>query len=207
MYILLNKEKRIIARSDIKQNNFIEIEDEKMEEISKANIYDYIYINNEFIYKPIKVDLKKVLDNKKTQKREELKTIREDKVHSNFKINLDKEYEFQFREKDVNNFISFKSTLDILKTLGISNVEDANKLKSFNVPDEIILKIKEFLETGKVPWILADNSIELFEFEKILLIQALFNFRKEEIYFKFGELSMQLETCQSIEEIEAIKWE
>lgn len=141
----------------------------------------------------------------KTLKRNELKKIREEKVYKNLIVNLDgKSYEFQMKEKDVHNFNGLKNTLDILKTLGITNPDDVEKLSS--IPESILQKIQLFLKTKKVAWILVDNSIALFDFEQILLIQALFYLRKEEIFLEFGKKSAQLQKATSIKDIEKIQW-
>lgn len=132
MYILLNKEGRVISRSDIKQNNFIEIEDEKIEEILKTNIYDYLFVNNEFIYKPIEVDLKKVLEKIKFEKREELKRIRAEKIDADLEVNGDS---FQVRERDLQNFYNLKIAVDIDKTRAnekLSWVLADNSIKEFS---------------------------------------------------------------------------
>ncbi|EHO19766.1 hypothetical protein HMPREF9466_01697 [Fusobacterium necrophorum subsp. funduliforme 1_1_36S] len=89
------------------------------------------------------------------------------------------------KEKDVHNFNGLKNTLDILKTLRITDPNDVEKLSSFHIPENILQKIQLFLKTRKVTWILVDNSTALFDFEQILLIQTLFYLRKEEIFLEF----------------------
>lgn len=173
------------------------IQDKKLIKIHKPSEH-HVWNGKEW-----KVDLEDV----KNKKREELKIIREKKISSHLKVKFDKEYEFQMRNNDVSNFLGFKSTLDTLKMLGVDKPEDISKLSAFHLPEEILKKIKTFLETGKVGWILTNNSITLFSFEQILLINTLYQLRKEEIFIEFGKLSIQLEKCKSTEEIEKIVWE
>lgn len=94
-----------------------------------------------------------------------------------------------------------------MKTLGISKPTDVSKLATFHLQEEILEKIKIFLETGKVGWILTNNTTALFSFEQILLINALYQLRKEELFLEFLKLSTQLEKCSLPEEIEKITWE
>ncbi|AVQ20719.1 hypothetical protein [Fusobacterium necrophorum] len=175
--------------------------------------YDKKYqkvVNNQIVDKSLKELVEEgiiTLDYAKNKKREELKIIRKKKISSHLKVKFDKEYEFQMRNNDVSNFLGFKSTLDTLKMLGVDKPEDISKLSAFHLPEEILKKIKTFLETGKVGWILTNNSITLFSFEQILLINTLYQLRKEEIFIEFGKLSIQLEKCKSTEEIEKIVWE
>ncbi|AVQ21367.1 hypothetical protein C4N15_06815 [Fusobacterium necrophorum subsp. funduliforme] len=148
------------------------------------------------------------IDVVKTLKRNELKKIREEKVYKNLIVNLDgNSYEFQMKEKDVHNFNGLKNTLDILKTLRITDPNDVEKLSSFHIPENILQKIQLFLKTRKVTWILVDNSTALFDFEQILLIQTLFYLRKEEIFLEFCKKTAQLQKAVSIKDIEKIKWD
>lgn len=206
------------------QNYYYDDEEEMLKEKTKLQLYrEGLYSlqqgeqfnekKNEFSLqeKPSKYHIwngeewKFDIDMVKTLKRNELKKIREEKVYKNLIVNLDgKSYEFQMKEKDVHNFNGLKNTLDILKTLGITNPDDVEKLSS--IPENILQKIQLFLKTKKVAWILVDNSIALFDFDQILLIQALFYLRKEEIFLEFGKKSAQLQKATSIEDIEKIQW-
>ncbi|MDD7410015.1 DUF4376 domain-containing protein [Fusobacterium gastrosuis] len=56
-------------------------------------------------------------------------------------------------------------------------------------------------------WILADNSVKPFTAQQIIDVWKERTKRKDKIFLEFGQLSMQLEACQTVEEIEAIKWE
>ncbi|KYM56244.1 hypothetical protein A2U17_00315 [Fusobacterium necrophorum subsp. funduliforme] len=193
----MNKEECVFEGIEIDLEEGEIIRDRKLRKIHRPSKY-HVWNGKEW-----KIDLVDV----KNKKREELKIIREKKISSHLKVQIDKEYEFQMKNNDVNNFLGFKSTLDTLKMLGVDKPEDISKLSAFHLPEEILKKIKTFLETGKVGWILTNNSIALFSFEQILLINTLYQLRKEEIFIEFGKLSMQLEKCKSTEEIEKIVWE
>lgn len=56
-------------------------------------------------------------------------------------------------------------------------------------------------------WILADNSVKPFTAQQIIDVWKERTKRKDKIFLEFGQLSMQLKACQTVEEIEAIKWE
>lgn len=72
---------------------------------------------------------------------------------------------------------------------------------------DYMLKNKEVTETDTRNWILADNSIKTFTYAQLMNVLTEFIKRKAEIFEKFGVLSIKLENCKSVEEIEAIKWE
>lgn len=86
---------------------------------------------------------------------------------------------FQVREQDLQNFYNLKIAVDL----------------------------NEELATEKTPWVLADNTIKEFSYSALMGVLTAYIFRKSRVFTIFGELSMQLEACQSVEEIEAIKWE
>ena len=72
---------------------------------------------------------------------------------------------------------------------------------------DYMLKNKEVTETDTRNWILADNSIKTFTYAQLMNVLTEFIKRKAEVFEKFGVLSIKLENCKSVEEIEAIKWE
>ena len=72
---------------------------------------------------------------------------------------------------------------------------------------DYILGAGEVTETDTRNWILADNSIKTYTYAQILNVLTEFIKRKSEIFEKFGALSVKLESCKSVEEIESIKWE
>jgi hypothetical protein len=91
MKILLDKDKRIIAYACVGElKNSIEVDD--FEFIHSAN--DYIYENGKIKYSPN-------LDRLKKTKREELKTIRTEKLYENIIVKGDT---FQVRKDDLDNF-------------------------------------------------------------------------------------------------------
>lgn len=116
------------------------------------------------------------LEEVKTQKREELKRIRAEKIDSDLEVNGNS---FQVRERDLQNFYNLKIAVDIDKTR-------ANE---------------------KLAWVLADNSIKEFSYAELMGVLGTYIARKQEIFTRFGILTMQLEACKTVEEIEAIKWE
>ena len=72
---------------------------------------------------------------------------------------------------------------------------------------DYMLKRGEVAETDTRNWILADNSIKTFTYSQLMNVLTEFIKRKDRIFEKFGELSIKLEVCKSVEEIEAIKWQ
>ena len=72
---------------------------------------------------------------------------------------------------------------------------------------DYMLKRGEVTETGTRNWILANNGIKTFTYSQLLNVLTEFIKRKAEIFEKFGALSIKLESCKSVEEIETIKWE
>ena len=70
-----------------------------------------------------------------------------------------------------------------------------------------MLKRGEVTETGTRNWILANNGIKTFTYSQLLNVLTEFIKRKAEIFEKFGILSIKLEACKTLEEIEAIKWQ
>lgn len=72
---------------------------------------------------------------------------------------------------------------------------------------DYMLKRGEVTETDTRNWILADNSIKTFTYSQLLNVLTEFIKRKAEIFEKFGALSIKLEACKSVEEIETIKWQ
>ena len=72
---------------------------------------------------------------------------------------------------------------------------------------DYMLKRREVAETDTRNWILVDNSIKTFTYSQLMNVLTEFIKRKAGIFEKFGALSIKLETCKSVEEIEAIKWQ
>lgn len=142
------------------------IENNNLIKISQPSKY-HKWINKEWV-----LDLKEL----KSQKREELKTIRTSKLFENITINGDI---FQVRKDDLDNFWEV----------------------------DYMLKRGEVTETDTRNWILADNSIKTFTYSQLMNVLTEFIKRKAEIFEKFGALSIKLEACKSVEEIEAIKWQ
>lgn len=72
---------------------------------------------------------------------------------------------------------------------------------------DYMLKRREVAETDTRNWILVDNSIKTFTYSQLMNVLTEFIKRKSEIFEKFGALSIKLEVCKTVEEIEAIKWQ
>lgn len=72
---------------------------------------------------------------------------------------------------------------------------------------DYMLKRGEVTETDTRNWILVDNSIKTFAYSQLMNVLTEFIKRKSETFEKFGVLSIKLEACKSVEEIEAIKWQ
>lgn len=72
---------------------------------------------------------------------------------------------------------------------------------------DYMLGTGEVTETDTRNWILADNSIKTFIYAQLMNVLTEFIKRKSDIFEKFGVLSIKLEACKSVEEIEAIKWD
>nr|DAN72489.1 MAG TPA: Protein of unknown function (DUF2977) [Caudoviricetes sp.] len=72
---------------------------------------------------------------------------------------------------------------------------------------DYILGTGEVVETDTRNWILADNSIKTFTYAQLMNVLTEFIKRKAGIFEKFGVLSIKLEACKTVEEIEVIKWQ
>lgn len=72
---------------------------------------------------------------------------------------------------------------------------------------DYMLKNREVIETDTRNWVLSNNTIKPFKYSQLMEVLTEFIKRKAEIFEKFGILSIKLEVCKSVEEIEAIKWE
>lgn len=72
---------------------------------------------------------------------------------------------------------------------------------------DYMLKRREVTETDTKNWILVDNSIKTFTYAQLMNVLTEFIKRKDKIFEKFGELSIKLVSCKSVEEIETIKWQ
>lgn len=72
---------------------------------------------------------------------------------------------------------------------------------------DYMLKRREVTETDTRNWILVDNSIKTFTYSQLMNVLTEFIKRKAGIFEKFGVLSIKLEACKTVEEIEAIKWQ
>lgn len=71
---------------------------------------------------------------------------------------------------------------------------------------DYMLEKGEVTETDTRNWILADNSIKTFTYSELMNVLTEFISRKSKIFDRFGELSIRLSMCNSVEEIEQIKW-
>ena len=72
---------------------------------------------------------------------------------------------------------------------------------------DYMLKNGEVTETDTRNWVLSNNTIKPFKYSQLMEVLTEFIKRKAEIFEKFGILSIKLEACKTVEEIEAIKWE
>lgn len=166
MKIKIDKNKKIIGYAIVGDlDGAIEVE-----------AFEFIYPLNEYIYENGKIKYSPNIDRLKKIKREELKSIRMQKLYENITVNGDT---FQVRKDDLENFWEV----------------------------DYMLKRREVAETDTRNWILVDNSIKTFTYSQLMNVLAEFIKRKAGIFEKFGVLSIKLETCKSVEEIEAIKWE
>lgn len=166
MRIRIDKNNRIVTYAIIGElQGAIEVDDFEF----THPIDDYVYENGKIKYSPDLDKLKKI-------KREELKTIRTEKLYENIIVNGDT---FQVRKDDLDNFWEV----------------------------DYMLRKGEVTETDTRNWILADNSIKTFTYAQLMNVLTEFIKRKAEVFEKFGALSIKLENCESVEEIEAIKWQ
>lgn len=72
---------------------------------------------------------------------------------------------------------------------------------------DYMLKNGEVTETDTRNWVLSNNTIKPFKYSQLMEVLTEFIKRKAEIFEKFGILSIKLEACKTLEEIEAIKWQ
>ena len=86
---------------------------------------------------------------------------------------------FQVRERDLQNFYNLKIAVDL---------EPASS-------------------NMRTSWVLADNSIKEFSFTELMGVLGAYILRKSEMFAKFGELCARLDSCNTVEEIDSIKWQ
>lgn len=166
MKIMIDKNKRIVAYTTTgEMQGAIEVDD-----------FEFIHPIDDYIYENRKIKYSPNLDKLKKAKREELKTIRTNKLYENITVNGNT---FQVRKDDLENFWEV----------------------------DYMLKRREVAETDTRNWILVDNSTKTFTYSQLMNVLTEFIKRKAGIFEKFGVLSIKLETCKSVEEIEAIKWQ
>lgn len=166
MKIVIDKNKRIVSYALIGElQGAIEVED-----------FEFIHPIDDYVYENGKIKYSQNLDRLKKIKREELKTIRTEKLYENITVNGDI---FQVRKDDLDNFWEV----------------------------DYMLGTGEVIETDTRNWILADNNIKTFTYAQLMNVLTEFIKRKSDIFEKFGVLSIKLEACKSVEEIEAIKWQ
>ena len=166
MKIVIDKNKRIVAYTTIGE----------MQEAIEVDNFKFIHPIDDYIYENGKIKYSPNIDRLKKIKREELKSIRMQKLYENITVNGDT---FQVRKDDLENFWEV----------------------------DYMLKRREVAETDTRNWILVDNSIKTFTYSQLMNVLTEFIKRKAGIFEKFGVLSIKLETCKSVEEIEAIKWQ
>lgn len=61
--------------------------------------------------------------------------------------------------------------------------------------------------TDRRMWVLADDSVKEFTYAELLDVLDERAERKDKIFARFAILSMQLEKCENVDDIEKIKWE
>lgn len=86
----------------------------------------------------------------------------------------------------------------------IFQVRDSDKEHFDDV--KLMLDTEEIDRDYKKNWILEDNSIKELTAQEIIDVWKERTKRKDKIFLEFGQLSMRLEACKTVEEIEAIKW-
>lgn len=166
MKIIVDKNKRISAYTITGE----------MQGAIEVDTFEFVHQIDDYVYENGKIKYSPNLDRLKKTKREELKTIRTEKLYENITVNGDT---FQVRKDDLDNFWEV----------------------------DYMLKRGEVTETDTKNWILADNSIKTFTYAQLMNVLTEFIKRKDKIFEKFGVLSIKLENCKSVEEIEAIKWQ
>lgn len=149
----------------------------ELEDSIEVEDFEFKYPIYDYIYENKKIIYSPNLDRIKKEKREELKKIRDSKIRDNISLYG---VEFQVRnDVDIENFKDVERGLQ----RGFKQLTD-----------------KRF-------WILADNSIKEFTYEQLSKVLDEKAKRKEEIFNKFGLLSMELEKADTVEKIENIKWD
>ncbi len=108
------------------------------------------------------------------------------------------------KREELKNIRSQKIQADIEVHGEMFQVRDSDKENFDDV--KLMLDTEEIDEDYKKHWVLADNSIKEFTAQQIIDVWKERTKRKDKIFLEFGQLSMQLEACQTVEEIEAIKY-
>lgn len=146
-------------------------------------------------------------------------------------IEIEVEDEFEFKE-DLQNYIfvdgklKYNPCLETLKNKKREELKEIRKEKIdsdlevngdfFQVRERDLqnfynLKIAVDLEparaTMRTAWVLADNSIKEFSFTELMGVLGAYILRKQQLFAKFGELCARLDSCNTVEEIDSIKWQ
>ena len=155
------------------------------------------------------------LDEVKEQKRNFFKNMLTEKDNANL------EYEghiYQMRESDRPHFTKIKMSLDILES-----IEDIERILILleELDADMVSRIREnakrteiskdsliqMLEHYETEWRLIDNTMLKIPYWKVKEILLLANFRTGRLNAEYNEINKKLLNAETIEEIEAIKWE
>lgn len=85
----------------------------------------------------------------------------------------------------------------------VRNSTDLNKFERIILG--LIIKVISPEQTED--WRMADNSYKTFTYEELSKIPKIYSDREREIFKKFRELESKLQACNSIDEINSLKWE
>lgn len=85
----------------------------------------------------------------------------------------------------------------------VRNAEDREKFERIILG--LLLKTISLEQAEE--WRLADNTYRNFTYAELSQVPQLYSNREREIFKKFKEIETQLNFCNSVEEIETIKWE
>lgn len=112
-------------------------------------------------------------------------------------INFKREELKKVREEKISENLEVHGAMFQVREKDLENFEDVARA---------IRRGKRQLTDRRI-WVLADNSVKEFTYAQLLDVLDERAERKDKIFAQFAILSMQLEKCENVDDIEKIKWE
>ena len=201
----MTREEKIVLGLDFSLEDGEVIKGNKIIKLAKPSQY------HKWTGKEWSVNLEEV----KEQKREIFKNELKEKEYSDF------EYEgniYQMGKADIPNFEKIKISLDILQSIEeVDKIVDLLEELDADMVGKLRLALNgkkiskaelvTMLENYTTEWRLKDNSMLPITYKKVKEIHLMWIFRSGRLNTEYNEINKKLLNAETIEEIEAIKWE